>query len=87
MDGAKLVTDTVDHSKECVVGRRSGRAEAFLRRNVDLLEMRILAVVGSKQSENLCHWKGKGSLTMSISQGLVDPNGVHKLDTLERAKG
>ena len=55
MDGAKLVTDTVDHSKECVVGRRFGRAEAFLKRNVNLLEMRILAVVGSKQSENLCH--------------------------------
>ena len=41
---------------------------------VDLVEMKILAVVGSEQSENLCHRKGKGSLTMSISQGLVDPN-------------
>ena len=47
MDGAKLVTDTIDYSKEYVVGRRPGRAEAFLRRNVDLPEMRILAVVGS----------------------------------------
>ena len=55
MDGAKSVTDTVDHSKECVVGRRFGRAEAFLKRNVNLSKMRILAVVGSKQSENLCH--------------------------------
>ena len=24
--------------------------------------------------ENQCHRKGKGSLTMQISQGLVDPN-------------
>ena len=55
MDGAKLVTDTVDHSKECGIGRRSGRAEAFSQESVDLLEMRILVVVGSKQSENLCH--------------------------------
>jgi hypothetical protein len=47
MDGAKLVTDTVDHSKECVVGRRFGRVEAPLRKDVDLLEMRILAGVGS----------------------------------------
>ena len=47
MDGAKLVTDTVDYSKEYVVGRRFGRAEAFLRKIVDLLKMRILAVVGS----------------------------------------
>ena len=36
--------------------------------------MNILVVVGSEQSENLCHRKGKGSLAMSISQGLVGPN-------------
>ena len=36
--------------------------------------MNILVGVGSKQSENLCRRKGKGSLAMSISQGLVDPN-------------
>ena len=36
--------------------------------------MRILAVVGSEQSENLCHRKGKGSLTMQFSQGVIDPN-------------
>ncbi len=47
MDGAKLVTDTIDYSKEYVVGRRFGRAEAFLKGNVDLPEMRILVVVGS----------------------------------------
>ncbi len=47
---------------------------------VDLVEMKILVVVGSEQSENLCHRKGKGSLAMQISQGLVDPNRIHKLD-------
>ena len=52
-----------------VVGRRPARVEAFLRRFVDLVGMRILAVVGAEQSENLCHRKGKGSLTMHISQG------------------
>ncbi len=52
-----------------VVGRRSARVEAFLKEFVDFVEMRILVVVGSKQSENLCHRKGKGSLTMYISQG------------------
>ena len=57
-----------------VVGRRSVRAEACPRGCVDLMEMRILVVVGSEQSENLCHRKGKGSLTMQISQGLVGPN-------------
>ena len=39
--------------------------------------MNILVGVGSKQSENLCRRKGKGSLAMSISQGLVDPNCSH----------
>ena len=38
------------------------------------VEMKILAVVGLQQCENHCHRKGKGSLTMQISQGLVDPN-------------
>ena len=57
-----------------VLGRRSARVEAFPRGFVDFVEMRILVVVGSEQSENLCHRKGKGSLTMQISQGLVDPN-------------
>ena len=47
MDGAKSITDTIDYSKEYVVGRCFGRAEAFLRKNVDLLKLRILAVVRS----------------------------------------
>ena len=52
-----------------MVGRRSDRVEVSMKIDVDLLEMRILAVVRMKQSENLCHRKGKGSLTMKISQG------------------
>ncbi len=57
-----------------MVDRRFVRAKACLRGYVNLIEMKILVVVRSKQSENLCHRKGKGSLTMSISQGLVNPN-------------
>ncbi len=48
MDGAKLVTDTVDHSKECVVSRRLARAKVFSRGSMNLAEMRILVVVRSK---------------------------------------
>ena len=47
MDGAKLVTDTIDYSTEYVVSRRSLRAEAFLQEDVDLIEMKILAIVRS----------------------------------------
>jgi hypothetical protein len=46
---------------------------------MDLIEKRMLAVVGSKQSESLCHRKGKGSLTTQIGQGLVDPNHAHNM--------
>ena len=35
--------------------------------------MKILVIVGTEQSENLCRRKGKGSLAMKISQGLVGP--------------
>ncbi len=59
---------------QIVVSRLSFRAEASAKVDVDLIDTRILAVVRMKQSENLCHRKGKGSLTMQFSQGLVDPN-------------
>ena len=52
-----------------VVGRCLVRAEVSSREGMDLIGTKILVVVGSKQSENLCHRKGKGSLTMKISQG------------------
>ena len=57
-----------------MIGRRSARAEASSRELVDLAEMKILAVVGSEKLENSFHRKGKGSLTMFVSQGLVGPN-------------
>ncbi len=47
MDGAKPVTDTADCSKEHVVDRCSVRAEVPSRVGIDLIEIRILAVVGS----------------------------------------
>ena len=52
-----------------VVGRRPAKVEACPGGFVDFVGMRILVVVRSEQSENLCHRKGKGSLTMQISQG------------------
>ena len=44
MDGAKLVTDTVD---QWMVDRRSAWAEAFSKEDVDRVGMKILAIVGS----------------------------------------
>ena len=63
-----------------MVGRRSDWVEDLTGVRLDRLEMRILAVVGSKQSENLCHRKGKGSLTMEINQGSVNPNLIHNMN-------
>ena len=56
-----------------MVGERAAWAEAHLRGCVDRVAMKILAVVGTEQGENPCHRKGKGSLAMQISQGLVGP--------------
>ena len=47
MDGAKLITDTVDCLKEHVVDRCSVRVELPSRVGINLVEIRILAVVGS----------------------------------------
>ena len=44
MDGAKMITDTVDR---IMVDRCSAWAEAFLKMNVDRVEIRILAIVGT----------------------------------------
>ena len=44
-----------------MVGRRTARAEVHSREWVDLVVMRILAIVGSEQRENRCRQKGKGS--------------------------
>ena len=71
MDGAKAITDTIE---QCVVDRRPAWAEACSRGCVDRAEMKILAIVRTKYCENQYHRKGKGSLTMEISQGLVGAN-------------
>ena len=64
-----------------MVDRRPAWAEAFSREEVDRVGMKILVIVGTEQSESLCHRKGKGSLAMQFSQGLVDPNRVHRLNS------
>ena len=46
------------------------RAEARSKEWVDLIEMRILVVVGSEQCENHCHRKGKGSFD-NVNQSRV----------------
>jgi hypothetical protein len=61
-----------------VVDWRPGWVEASARAGVDRLGMRILAVVRTERCENHRHRKGKGSLTMQISQGLIDPNRSRK---------
>ena len=55
MDGAKLVTDTRGILIKIAVNRCSDRAEAILQGIVDLLEIKILAVVRSKWCENHHH--------------------------------
>ena len=62
-----------------MVGRRFARAEVQPQGQMDLAEMRILVRVGTEWCENHHHRKGKGSLTMQFSQGLVDPNQAHNL--------
>jgi hypothetical protein len=52
-----------------VVDRLFAWVEAFPRGCVDRAGKKILARVGSEQCENHCHRRGKGSLTMQISQG------------------
>ena len=45
MDGAKLVTDTIE---QCLVGRRPAWAEVGMRVSMDRAGMKILAIVRSK---------------------------------------
>ena len=61
-----------------MVDRRFVRAKALFKDSVNRSKLRILVRVRPKQSENLCHRKGRGSLTMQFSQGLVNPNEYHK---------
>ena len=47
MDGAKLVTDTIDYSKEYVVDRCFVRAKVSSQEDMNQTKIQILAVVGS----------------------------------------
>ena len=75
MDGTKLVTDTKDIE---ICGRQAFcQDRSYSVKNGGPGRNENPVVVGSEQSENLCHRKGKGSLTIQISQGLVNPNPTH----------
>ncbi|RLC60321.1 MAG: hypothetical protein DRI01_10315 [Chloroflexi bacterium] len=54
-----------------LVSRHSFCVEAFSREGVEQKEKRILVVVRSYLSEKERRRKGKGSLAITISQGLV----------------
>ena len=64
----------------CKLDWRRARVEACLEGYVDLVLMRILAVVGDERCENHLGRKGKGSFSMYIREGLVipkfDPNWI-----------
>ena len=66
MDGAKSITDTIEQR---LVGRRFAWVEACSKEYVDRVGMKILAIVRTKYCKNQYRRKGKGSLTMKISQG------------------
>ena len=79
MDGAKSVTDTVEQR---MVGRCLAWAEALSKESVDRVGIKILAIVRTEYCENQYHRKGKGFLTMKISQEVVGAN-----QALNRAMG
>ena len=72
MDGAKHCTDTLAAlSMRVRVSRRLSCVEASSREGVEREGMRILMVVGCDFSENEKRRKGKVSLAIYVSQGLV----------------
>ena len=72
MDGAKHNTETLEFiQKDKLVSRRSFCAEFSSREGMERKLMRILVIVGSDFPENGKHRKGKVSLAIFVSQGLV----------------
>jgi hypothetical protein len=72
MDGAKHDTDTLATLRFRVrVSRRGFCAEGFARARLERKPMKILAIVGCDCPENGQGRKGKVSLAISFSQGLV----------------
>ena len=54
-----------------LVSRRGFRAEGFSRERLERKLMRILVIVGCDFAENAKRRKGKVSLAIYVSQGLV----------------
>ena len=72
MDGAKHSTDTLAALSMSVrVSRRVFCAEGFSRERLEREAMRILVIVGCDFPENGKGRKGKVSLAIYVSQGLV----------------
>jgi len=72
MDGAKHGTDTLEAlSMRVLVSRRLFCVEASSREGVERKGMKILVVVGCDFSEKEKRRKGKVSLAIYFSQGLV----------------
>ena len=72
MDRAKYNTDTLAALFESVrVSRRAFCTEDFSRERLERKAMRILAIVGCDSTENVECRKGKVSLAIYVSQGLV----------------
>lgn len=73
--GSKVITDTEIHLYDrCKLDKCSMRVEAMLGGIVDLIEIRILAVVGNERCESHRGRKGKGFFSMLIREELVIPN-------------
>ena len=72
MDGAKLSTDTPETLIQSdLVNRRTFCAEDFSRERLEREVMRILVIVGCDFVEKTKRRKGKVSLALYVSQGLV----------------
>ncbi len=73
MDGAQTHYRYFGGTRESsvLVSRRGFCAEAFSRESVERKPMRILVIVGCDFSENEKCRKGKVSLAIYVSQGLV----------------
>ena len=74
MDGAKHNTETLEFIQmDKLVSRRGFCVEFSSRGGMERKPTRILAIVGSDFPENGKRRKGKVSLAIFVSQGLVSP--------------
>ena len=72
MDGTKHNTETLEFTqKSKLVSRRGFCTEFSSREGLERKPTRILVIVGSDFPENGKHRKGKVSLAIFFSQGLV----------------